>query len=109
MELYRVTVPKDDSYRVIEAMGHMGVCHFVDLNKEVQPFNLPYAQRIKLCDDADRRLLYLMQKCKEMRVRIHRPSNVQSYKDNIARISETKQKSAMLLFDYIDAEVSQNA
>jgi len=33
MELYRVTIPKDDSYRVVESMGHMGVCHLVDLNK----------------------------------------------------------------------------
>jgi hypothetical protein len=108
MELYRVTIPKDDSYKVIEAMGHMGVCHFVDLNKTEQPFNLPYATRIRLCEDAERRLLYLLNKCKEMRIRINRPKTIQSYKDNIARITQNKQKSAQLLFDSIDEEVTNN-
>jgi hypothetical protein len=37
-----------------------------------------------------------------MRVRIHKPKTIQSYKDNIARIAENKQKSAQLLFDSID-------
>lgn len=68
MELYRVTIPKDDSYRVMEAIGALGLCHMVDLNKTEQVFNLPYAQRIKMCEETERRLNYLLAKCKEMRI-----------------------------------------
>jgi len=40
-----------------------------------------------------------------MRVRIWRPKTAESYKANIARIAESKQRSQQLLFDAIDAEV----
>lgn len=56
MELYRVTIPKDDAWKVVEALGHTNAAHWVDLNKNEQPFNLPYAQRIKLCDDVERKV-----------------------------------------------------
>lgn len=76
MELYRVTIPKDDSYRVMEALGNIGKAHLVDLNKQEQIFNLPYAQRIKMCEETERRLVYLINKCKEMRIKIHRPRSI---------------------------------
>lgn len=33
MELYRVTIPKDDAWKVVEALGAIDVAHFIDLNK----------------------------------------------------------------------------
>ncbi len=33
MELYRLTIPKDDAWKVIESLGNKNVAHFVDLNK----------------------------------------------------------------------------
>jgi hypothetical protein len=33
MELYRITVPKDEAYKIIERMGDMAYFHFIDLNK----------------------------------------------------------------------------
>jgi len=43
MELYQLVIPKDDIWRVIESLGQLNMAHFLDLNKDVQPFNLPYA------------------------------------------------------------------
>ena len=59
MELYRITVPKDDAYRIIERMGEIAKFHFIDLNKREQAFLLPYASRIKATVDSERRLAYL--------------------------------------------------
>jgi len=33
MELYRITIPKDDAWRVIDSLGHQNFAHFIDLNK----------------------------------------------------------------------------
>ena len=73
MELYRITVPKDDAYRIIERMGDIAKFHFIDLNKQEQPFNLPYGARIKAADDCERRLALLFKLCKESRVRVIHP------------------------------------
>ena len=43
MELYRVTIPKDDAWRVIEVLGEMGSAHFINMNKDESAFTLPYA------------------------------------------------------------------
>ena len=56
MELYKITIPKDDAWRVIEALGHKDFAHFIDLNKQEQLFNLPFAFQIKACEETERRL-----------------------------------------------------
>ena len=55
-----MTIPKDDSWRVIESLGNLDLAHFIDLNKNEQPFSLPYATRVKLCDETERRIQYLI-------------------------------------------------
>ena len=34
MELYKITIPKDDAWHVIEAFGQKGFAHLIDLNKQ---------------------------------------------------------------------------
>lgn len=73
MELFRVLIPKDDSWKIVEAIGNTNAAHWVDLNKNEQPFNLPYATRIKLCDEVERKIHFLIQKCNEYRIKIYKP------------------------------------
>ena len=70
MELYRLTIPKDDAWRVIESLGNLDLAHFIDLNKNENAFSLPYATRVKLCDETERRIQYLIQKCKDNKINV---------------------------------------
>jgi vacuolar-type H+-ATPase subunit I/STV1 len=56
MSLFQVTIPKDDSWDVMNSLGDVGMLHFIDLNKGEQPFNLPYAMQIKKCEETERKL-----------------------------------------------------
>lgn len=56
MSLYQISIPKDDSWEVINTLGGLNLCHFLDLNKEEQPFLLPYSARIRACEETERRL-----------------------------------------------------
>ena len=78
MELYRISIPKDDAWRVVEAIGENNFAHFIDLNKNEKVFNLPYAFRIKMCDEAERRLAFLIQKSHELKVACTRPADLAS-------------------------------
>ena len=60
MKLYRVTIPKDYDWQVLETLGEMGLAHFINMNKDETPFNLPNANRIALCDEVERKLIYLL-------------------------------------------------
>jgi hypothetical protein len=57
MQLYKVTIPKDEAWVVMDGLGGLSVAHFINLNKGEQPFNLPYANQIKRCEETERRLL----------------------------------------------------
>ena len=47
MRLYMLTVPKDDAWNVMNEFGDLGLAHFIDLNKDESPYNLPYTNQIK--------------------------------------------------------------
>ena len=57
MTLYQITIPKDEAWVVMDTLGHQNVAHFVNLNKGEQPFNMPYANQIKRCEETERRIL----------------------------------------------------
>lgn len=105
MELYRLTIPKDDAWRVIEFMGNKHVAHFVDLNKNEQLFNLPYAFRLKMCDETERRIQFLVNKCKEMRVDVKRPETIEEFDQFIDTIAKDRRKALNLLFDTVEQEM----
>ena len=44
MRLYQLTVPKDDAWNVMNEFGDVALAHFIDLNKEESPNDLPYTK-----------------------------------------------------------------
>lgn len=107
MELYRLTIQKDDAWKVAEMLGNLDVAHLVDLNKGEQPYSLPYSNRIKLCDETERRLLYLISKCQEHRIRVNKPEDAESFSENISQVGREKKKALPLLFDAIENDVME--
>lgn len=44
MALYQISVQKDDSWNILNNIGNIGKTHFIDINVEESPYNLPYTQ-----------------------------------------------------------------
>lgn len=107
MELYRLIIPKDDAWKVIERLGFIEAAHFVDLNKDEQPYQLPFTIRIKLCDETEKRIRYLLNKCAEFRIKIYRPTSAEAFMKQISEFKERRQKGDEMLFDDIEQEIVQ--
>ena len=105
MELYRVIIPKDEAWMVAEALGRIEAAHFVDLNKNEQAYDLPYQSRIKLCEEVERKINYLLGKCSEYRIQIHRPASVEVFNRKVEAIQSEMRKARHLLFDALETEV----
>jgi len=56
MRLYQLTVPKDDAWEIMNDFGENGLSHFIDLNKDEQPYSLPYTPQVKACEESERKL-----------------------------------------------------
>jgi vacuolar-type H+-ATPase subunit I/STV1 len=107
MTLYQLTVPKDDSWDVMNQLGALDLAHFINLNKGEQPFNLPYASQIKRCEETERRILYIMNQCKGMGVDIKKPKDVAHFLENLEKLRVTKKKATNLLFEEIESDIIQ--
>lgn len=56
MRLYQLTVPKDDAWEIMNDFGEHSLSHFIDLNKDEQPYSLPYTAQVKSCEESERKL-----------------------------------------------------
>ena len=56
IELYKIMVSKDEDWKVMNELGKLSQLHFIDLNRDVQPYQLPYTSDIKSLEEAERKL-----------------------------------------------------
>jgi hypothetical protein len=57
MELFKLTIHKDSSNKIMNELGKMNQLHFIDLNKETMVYELPFTNDIKRLEEAERKLL----------------------------------------------------
>ena len=105
MELFKLTTPKDDAWKVVETLGQLGTAQFLNMNEGKEVTKLIYQERIKLCEETERRILFLLNTCKENLIKITKPENTEVFARNISNIENEKKKSHDLLFDAIETEV----
>jgi hypothetical protein len=91
----------------MNAVGRLNVAHFINLNKGEQPFNLPYCQQIRRCEETERRLLHILQECKHMGVKINKPSEQRTFLESMDFLSKNKKKAVNMLFEEIEQEVTE--
>lgn len=109
MQLYEIAIPKDNAWDIMNELGNLSCMHFVDLNKNEQVFNLTYAPTIKRCEDADRKITYLMGECKKFGVKIRQPDDIKSFLSTITTLITQKKKAANLFFEEIESDVDHKA
>ena len=81
--------------------GDVGKAHFIDLNKEESPYNLPYTSQIKTCEEAERKLAFLLDQCKKNFISVSPPENIEGFLLQLKKIKDTKRKALNLLLEEI--------
>jgi len=57
MELFKLTIHKDSNYNIMSELGKFSNIHFIDLNKDKQPYELVYTPSVKMAEDAERKIM----------------------------------------------------
>ena len=109
MRLYRLTVPKDEAWNVLNNFGDFGDAQFLDLNKEESPYDLPYTTQIKQCEALEPKLDMLISQCKKFYLRVRPPKDVDEFIEHIKRFKEKRQKAINLLLDEVQAIIRDQA
>jgi hypothetical protein len=90
-------------------LGELGICQFLDLNKETSPKDLPYKAQIKSCEESERKLSYLIEQCAKHYIKITPPENITGFLHQLNKIKEQKRKAINLLLEPIQADIAQQA
>lgn len=107
MRLYQLNVPKDDAWNVMNEFGDVGKAQFIDLNKDESPYNLPYTNQIKSCEETERKLQYILDQCKKNYIKVTPPENIEGFLFQLKRIKDNKRKAINLLLEEIQRDISQ--
>ena len=91
---------------MMSEFGRMGLVEFLDLNKEVSPIELPYTAQIRMVEESERSLAYLIQQCQTYNVDLTPLQNIQGFSDLIQQISDSKRKAINLLQEDIQNDIS---
>lgn len=75
------------------------------MTENVEITRLIYQDRIKLCEETERRILFLINTCSEYLIKINKPTDPAMFSRNMTTIEQEKKKSHDLLFDAIESEV----
>ena len=105
MKLYQLTLPKDDAQAAMNELGDVGLAHFVDLNADSSPYSLPYTGRLKLIEDAERKLAFLLAECKKYYLPLLPPKNIDGFLAQLRAISSSKRKALNLLLEEIQKDI----
>jgi hypothetical protein len=81
MYLYKLVMSKDNEKAIINILGQRDMAHFVDMNRDEQVFNLPYIELIKRCDETDKKLSFLIDKCQQYEIEL-------AYADSVEELDQ---------------------
>lgn len=107
MNLYEITIPKDNAWEIMNKLGDIGQMHFINLNKEEQVFNLTFAPFIKRCEETEKRISFIEQECKRHNVPMKKPKSVREFLNTINNMQGRMKKAGNLFFESIEEEIKK--
>ena len=90
MGYYSIVVPSDQAWEVFNQLGKLSAVQFTDQNSDQAVFNRRYASYIRRCEEAERRLRFLLQEQERFKVHI------------------TESKDSLTTLDLIDRDLLSN-
>ena len=99
MRLYELKVPKDNAWEIMNELGKLNSIHLLDLNKDEQVFNRTFANTIRRCDEAERRIKFIEKECETYGVNIRKPEKVEDFLDHLEDLLKSRGKAPSTLFE----------
>ena len=92
MYLYKLVMSKDNEKAIVNILGQRNIAHFVDMNRDEQVFNLPYIELIKRCEESEKKLSFLLDKCNQFEIELLYADSVEELDHLTHEVAEQKRK-----------------
>lgn len=101
MDLYKIQIHKDEQWNAMDEIGKLGKCHFLDLNSDLGPHELPYATDLRTMEKALERIFDLERIYAMYGVQMNPCQNIEKFMNTL----NIMQDNRPLLFDSLNEEV----
>jgi hypothetical protein len=105
MYLYKVVLDKDNEKAIVHILGDRNIAHFINMNGDEQVFSLPYIDLIKRCDETERKVVYLIDKCEFFHIKLQPAASTDEMKYLLDEMAKASGKNRDLLFDTVEREI----
>lgn len=92
---------------MMNELGLLNFCHFVDMNKEEQTHKLTYTGEIRRAETIEAKLKNLEELCFQYKVVMKQPDDVQQFLDKIEMVRGQQNVAARLMFNHIEEDVTK--
>ena len=86
MYLHKLVMTKDQEYAIVDYIGQLEIAHFVNVNEHQEVFTLPYSMMMQRCEEAERKMLFVLGQCEKHGVKLERAKTV----DTLAEIVQSE-------------------
>jgi hypothetical protein len=83
MDLFKIQIHKDEQWVFMDELGKLGNCHFVDLNGDKGPHELPYSNDLRKLDQALNKIAELEKVYNNYGVSMIHCVNIQEFLDSL--------------------------
>ena len=109
MDLYEISVPKDNAWEILDVLGELEICHILDLNKDQQVFTLVYANRLRRVNESLRMLNTILEdEAKKLNLKMVIPNDVKGLRNTLKKQTRFKNRSPQAVFEIIEEEIKKH-
>ncbi|CAG9314003.1 unnamed protein product [Blepharisma stoltei] len=105
MGYYNLIMQADMGWRILNQLGKLSVLQFVDLNADQTVFNRRYASYIRRCEEAERRIRFLMQEQERFKIQITPAKDIKLVLDQIDEELDSSNTPAQTYFETLEADL----
>ncbi len=102
MGLYMLSVEKNYSWELMETLGKFSALHFLDSNRSQPIFTRPYANIVRRCDEALKKIVFLETLCAQHAVPLSPPRDLETFTNALHQHLASKGKDSMAYFEEVE-------
>lgn len=98
---------KDTAYDSMKVLGRLGVVSFIDMNTDVQVYELPFSSEVKRRSETLRRIESIQSECDRLNVNMKAPATINEFYMAKEGLHNMMQVAEHKMFDVIEKEIQE--
>jgi len=107
MKYYTILMPREYAWEILNELGEIDALQFTDLNSGEAPFNKPYSNYLKRCDEMETKIQIIKKEMERFKVPISECHEMEVFLENLKKFLSERNKAERTYFDEVETELGE--